>query len=144
MDGPLTVPPAVIPVVKPTVATLVALLLHVPPVVPSVSVIVEPEQTAVIPEMGKGEAFMVTAMLLVHPARAEYVIVSAPGVTPVIVPAPGKTVAIPVLLLLHVPPVVASIKIVVAPVQAVVAPVITAGNELTVTIDVVWHPVGNL
>ena len=43
------------------------------------------------------------------------------------------TVAIPVLLLLQLPPVVPSVKAVVDPVETVAMPVITDGEGLTVT-----------
>ena len=46
------VTPVTIPVVEPTVATAVLLLLQVPPVVASVSVLEEPAQTVSIPLMG--------------------------------------------------------------------------------------------
>ena len=52
--------------------------------------------------------------------------------------------ATPVLLLLHVPPVVASLRVVDEPRQTLVVPVIVAGNGLTVIAVVVKHPVGNV
>ena len=50
-------------------------------------------------------------------------------------------VAIAVLLLLHVPPTVASARVVVKPGQTVVVPVIAAGNAFTVIVAVALHPV---
>ena len=54
---------------------------------------------------------------------------------------PELTVAIPVLLLLHVPPVVASLNPVVPPSQTVVVPLIEDGNGLIVTVLVILQPV---
>jgi hypothetical protein len=55
-------------------------------------------------------------------------------------PIPGSTVATVVLLLLHVPPVVASFNGVEDPEQTLVAPVIDNGKGLTVTVAVIEHP----
>ena len=63
-----------------------------------------------------------------------------PTATPVTIPLEEPTVAIPVLPLLHVPPVVASLNVVVAPVQADAAPVMDEGNALTDTSVVVLQP----
>jgi hypothetical protein len=56
-----------IPVVAPAVATVVILLVQVPPVVASVNVIVEPVHTAAVPNMGPGAEFTVTTAVLVQP-----------------------------------------------------------------------------
>jgi hypothetical protein len=53
--------------------------------------------------------------------------------TPVTIPV-ELTVAIAVLLLLHVPPVVASVSVDVPPTATVVVPEIAAGTGLTVTV----------
>jgi len=45
------------------------------------------------------------------------------------------------LLLVHVPPDVASLKVIDEPGQTCVDPVITAGNGFTVTTVLTWHPV---
>ena len=62
-----------------------------------------------------------------------------PGL-PVSNPVAEPMVATDVLLLLHVPPVVASINVVVAPAQIVVAPVIAPGSGFTVIVVVVGQP----
>ena len=49
---PPILPPSTMPVVKPTVATIVVLLVHVPPVVASVSVTALPSHTAAVPSIG--------------------------------------------------------------------------------------------
>jgi hypothetical protein len=48
--------------------------------------------------------------------------------------------AITVLLLAHVPPVVASVNVVVAPAQMLVVPTIFEGVGFTVTVVLVEHP----
>jgi hypothetical protein len=66
--------------------------------------------------------------------------VAVPADTPVTTPR-LVTVATAVLLLAHVPPVVASERVVVLPVQIVVVPVIALGVGLTVKKVVALHPV---
>ena len=53
-ETPVTIPPAV------TVATAVELLVHTPPEVPSISVVVEPAQTDVAPVIVPPEAVRLT------------------------------------------------------------------------------------
>ena len=60
--------------------------------------------------------------------------VSVPADTVVIEPLPGKTVAIVVLLLLHVPPDVPSVNNIEEPVHTVVGPDMPDGSGLTVII----------
>lgn len=62
-----------------------------------------------------------------------------PELTPVTIPVDEPTVAIPVLLLLHMPPVAASDKVVVVPIQALVFPEIGSVG-LTVTIAIALQP----
>ena len=57
---------------------------------------------------------------------------AVPELTPVTFPEPS-TVALP-LLLLHMPPGVASVKLVINPVQTADVPLISDGNGLTVTV----------
>ncbi len=66
--------------------------------------------------------------------------VTVPALTPVTVPDALPTVAFAVLLLLHVPPLVAFAKVVVLPVHVTAVPVITAGIAFTVTSRVLKHP----
>ncbi len=66
---------------------------------------------------------------------------AVPDATPLTIPV-EPTVAIPVAVLLHVPPVVASASVVVALLHKVRLPVIAAGNGLTVTTAVMIQPVG--
>lgn len=59
--------------------------------------------------------------------------VHVPAATPVTMPVDDPMVAMAGLLLLHVPPVVASVKVDVPPTVVVVVPVMTAGMGFTVT-----------
>jgi len=63
-----------------------------------------------------------------------------PVPVPVTVPVP-VIVALAVALLLHVPPVVASVSTDVVPGHNVVVPVIDGGNAVTVTVVVTGQPV---
>jgi hypothetical protein len=60
-----------------------------------------------------------------------------PNATPVTTPVEDPTVAIAVLLLLQVPPEIASLRAVVRPEHTTVLPVIAAGREFTDTLVVV-------
>ena len=59
---------------------------------------------------------------------------------PVNVPLLKPIVPTAILLLLHVPPVVASFKVVVVPAHIVVLPVIPAGDGFTVIVVPIEHP----
>ncbi len=59
-------------------------------------------------------------------------------------PDEEPTVAVPVALLLQVPPVGELAKVIVEPTHTAVGPVITAGNALTLKIAVVLHPIGDI
>ncbi len=89
--------------VEPMVATLVLLLLHVPPDVALDSVVELVSQMMAVPPIAAGTELMVTICVAIQPAT-EYVIRAVPEVTPVTTPVVPSTVALP-LLLLHVPPV---------------------------------------
>lgn len=65
------------------------------------------------------------------------VAVVLPVTTPVVDPIEALA-----LLLLHVPPVVASLRAVVLPMHTFVVPVMAAGSALTVTVVVTAHPKG--
>ena len=69
MDVPADTPVRV-PVVPPEtmVATPVLTLLHVPPLVPSLSIVVEPWHTLAVPVIAAGNGFTVTVTDRVHPA----------------------------------------------------------------------------
>ena len=63
---------------------------------------------------------------------------------PVTSPVTDPTVPATILLLLHVPPPEASVKLVVNPIHTVLVPFIVPGNGLTVTVVVAIHPVGKV
>jgi hypothetical protein len=58
--------PLVIPLADPIVAILVLLLLQVPPVVASVSVLVYPRHTFRLPAIAAGVVFTVTTTTVAH------------------------------------------------------------------------------
>lgn len=135
------VPPAT-PVNTPDemsmVATLVVLLLHVPPAAASLSVIVEPAQTVVGPVGAVATELTVTTFVAEQPSESEYEIVLVPSEIPVILPDPS-TETWP-LLLLHVPPVVGSDSVPEEPMQSVPGPVMAKGVGNTVTIVLAVQP----
>jgi hypothetical protein len=59
--------------------------------------------------------------------------VATPDAMPVTIPVEGPTVAIALLLLVHVPPVVSSCRVIVELTHTVEGPLIVAGVGLTVT-----------
>ena len=74
--------------------------------------------------------FTVTVFVVVHPVPSEYVIVTVPEDKPVTIPLSKLMIAIVELLLLHVPPVVASLNTLVVPAHRPVDPVIGAAPGL--------------
>ena len=125
--------PAETPVTTPsfvTVALPVLLLLQVPPV-DGVTLAVAPIQTEVAPPK-VGSALTVKALVLLQPVTVFVkVSVTAPAETPVTTPL-FVTVALPVLLLVQVPP-EEGVTLAVAPIHTDVAPP-KVGKSLTVTV----------
>ena len=111
----MVVVPAVIPVTilvaVPIVATEVLLLAHVPPAVASLKVLVAPVQALGVPLIALGDVFTVTTVVVLQLPVVVYVMVVVPAATGVTIPVFGSMVALVVVLLLHVPPVVASLKV---------------------------------
>lgn len=133
------------PVPEPTVATVVTLLVHVPPDVVLLSCVVAPAHIVVLPVMVVGNGFTVTVIDRLHPVGNASVITDVPpGALPVIIPVVVPIGATTGLLLLHVPPPVLSVSAMVDPTHTLVGPTITPGNGFTVTIVVVEHPVGSV
>jgi hypothetical protein len=124
--------PVTSPVSEPTVAAEVLLLVQVPPLT-FVREIETPVQTLEDPDIAEGVEIMFTVVVVEHPVPKVYVIVAVPANTPVNTPVEVAIVATEVLLLVQVPP-PASVNAEVAPVQTVVAPLIAAGDEFTVTV----------
>ena len=92
--------PVTTPIVL-TIALKVLLLLHVPPEGEPDKVTGEPTHTELLPEM-VGDALTVMVLYAKQPPVV-YVIFTIPAEMPVITPE-ERTVAMAVLLLLHVPP----------------------------------------
>ena len=129
----VTVSPVTIPVPEPTDAMPGALLLQVPKGVRSLKDVVKPEHTLSTPSIAVGKGLTVMAAVLVVDTDP-----------PVTTPEVNPTDAIPLALLLHVPPAVISLNVVVRPEHTSIVPVIKAGNGFTVTTTVAIQPVGNV
>ena len=133
------VAPVITPVAEPMVAVPVVLLLHVPPVVASVSAIVEPEHTlkpADGPRMLVGTGFTVTVVVAVQPTVVVYVTTDVPVATLVMMPVLLPMVATPVVPLVHVPPAMVPASVVPLPAHMVMVPVSGPGTAFTVTVCV--------
>jgi hypothetical protein len=107
----LELPPATAvttPDVEPIVATAVLLLLHVPPGALLASASEPPAHIGALPVIAGRPDRIVIEAVAIHPVGAVYVMVTDPADTPVTAPA-LFTVATVTSLLLHVPPVVASV-----------------------------------
>ena len=61
------VTPVTVPDADPTVATVILLLVHVPPVGEELNVVEVPSQIANVPVIGPGEAFTVTTLVVKQP-----------------------------------------------------------------------------
>ena len=120
------------------------LLAHEPPPVPSVSIVVNPAHTFNVPDMDAGKELTVTAVVVTHPVVNAYVTVVVPAVMPFTIPVPDPIEATAVLLLLHSPNGVASVRFVVEDTHTLVVPDIPDGNGLTVYKAVAIHPVGKV
>jgi hypothetical protein len=126
--------------VDPTSATLVALLLHMPPApAEAVSVDVAPGQAFAVPliEPAAGSPFTVIALVvsvLPQVLVNVYFILVVPVAIPVTIPV-VPTIALLVALLLQVPPAVDGASRVVLPAHTVADPVTVAatGTALTAT-----------
>ena len=127
---------------EPIVATVGLVLVHVPPEVPSISVLQEPRHTLPAAK-GTGAEFTVTTAVRVQPVPGcVYVIVSIPGIPPVVIPLAKVTDAIDVLLLIHVPPPGGSVSEVDCPEHTCNVPTITPGGGYTCIGEVIKQPVG--
>lgn len=137
MTGVPAVTPVTTPVAEPTVASAV-LLLHTPPLTVSPRVMVKPTHTLEGPVMTAGVALTVM-FFITEQLPSVYEIVTGPVVTPETTPVPD-TVATAVDELLHVPPDVASLRVIVEPTQAADGPVIGAKPDTTLTVAVAVQP----
>jgi hypothetical protein len=132
--------PVTMPVPAPTEAIAGLLLLHTPPEVGCVRVRVWPSQTESVPTMADGAGVTVTTTVDRQPAVNAYVMVAVPGATPVTTPVVRPTVAMPVLLLVQVPPVDAFVSVIVEATQTLVGPTMGAAAFTTVTTMVTEQP----
>lgn len=104
-DAPYRSP---VPEIVPTDGVL---LLHTPPGVVLDNVVVWNSHTVPAPVIADGRPFTVTTAVVIQPVDAVYVIVAVPVVVPAVQVPPDVIVAVPVALLLHVPPGVALLSV---------------------------------
>lgn len=127
--------PLTAPVVAPTVATDVLLLVHVPPGVVLVNVVVAPMQTVDEPGViADGKAATITVLVTVHPATV-YDMTAVPTATPETTPEP-LTDAIETLPLLHEPPAVPLENVMLLPTQILTGVEGNMGAGLAFTVRV--------
>jgi hypothetical protein len=135
--------PAPTPVSTPVDVLIEAIeelvLCQVPPVAALPNVVVAAGQTLSVPVIVPGVAATVAVTVLLQPLASAYVIVALPKATPVTTPD-VPTVATPVLLLLHVPPEVASLSVADNPTHILGVPVIAAIGETVATVVLLHTP----
>lgn len=140
----ITMVPEAIPLTTPvpgtTDATEGLLLVQIPPMVGSVSVILSPTHTCVGPLIGPGAAITVTVVVAAQPP-AVYDISVVPLLMPVTRPEVETTVATVGVILLQAPPPTPSLSVRVEPTQILPAPVIAVGTGFTVITTVTLQPV---
>lgn len=127
--------PVTNPLSEPIVAAPVFVLVHNPPLIASVRLLVPPEHTVAGPAIAVGVVLTVTMVAVVHPVGSEYTIVAGPVATPVTIPLEAPIVATEGARLFQLPP-PASVSAIVAPTHNAVGPPIAAGTGLTVTLVV--------
>ena len=94
---------------------------------------VAPTQTLFAPLIGAGNGSILTESVTKQPGGIVYVMVAVPTASPVTIPEPGNTDAVPGLLLDHVPPRISSANVVVVPRQAVFLPTMVSGIAIEVS-----------
>lgn len=133
--------PVTTPLDVPTVAIDDGAPLHVPPPIPSLSVVVRPTHTLNVPVIVDGSGFTLTVAVVAQPVLVSvYVITVAPEEIPVTAPVVLPTVPTAGVLLLQVPPGVPSVSVEADPTQTFNVPVIVAGSALTVTVLIATQP----
>jgi len=139
METPVSTPEE-----DPIAATDGLPVAQVPPVSESVSVMEEPAQRASGPLNGGGTGFTVTIVAIEQPdAVTVYRTAAMPEFMPDTRPDVGEIVIV-VSIVFHVPPGVASERIVVPPTHTCGYPSMDAGAGITDTVNVVAQPVGNV
>lgn len=136
-----TVSPESKPEKRPIDATLVLVLVHVPPEVASERLLVTPVHAARDPVIAAGKGLIVTIFVAKHPVLKVYEITLVPGDTPVTMPLPAPTVATELVPLVHVPLEDASESAIVDVTQVSVDPVIGDAIGNTVTVFTAIQPV---
>lgn len=136
--------PAATPEVGLIEATLVFVLLHVPPDVLQLNVVFSSSHKEVIPEIEAGEGLTVIITDLEHPLERTYEMTDVPEVTPVTRPDTLPIYAMLVTELIQVPPDVLLDKVVFAPTHKSNTPEMFAGLGFIVTIEVDLQPVDNV
>ena len=131
--------PVTTPVAANTLATPVLLLLQVPVPVASVSVVVAPTHTTIVPFTAPGSGLITTLAVPTQPEGMAYKMVTVPAISPETTPLEEPMLAVDGSLLLQVPPADASIKVVVEPTHALSTPVI-GDIGLIVTVAVTKQP----
>ena len=130
---PVKTPPVV------TVPMAASALIHAPPLDVSVSVIGWPTQALDGTMIGAGAAMTPNGKVTAQPPN-EYPITTLPVALPLTTPVADPIGAIALLLLLQVPPDVASLSTALPPTQILDGPLTGAGLTLTVTGAVVVQP----
>ena len=126
--------PVTMPLTGSIVATPVLPLVQLPLPDASLNDVLASGQTSIVPSIAEGSGFTVTTAVVIQPMEDVYVIVAVPGLKPVTTPNKALTGAIVMSLLLHVPPVTLSLKLVVAsPAHTDKLPLIAVGCEFTDT-----------
>ena len=129
--------PETTPVDEPIDATDGLLELHEPPASESDKVMVEPAHNVVGPVIGSGNTFTFTVVVIKHPVETSvYEIYAIPVVPPVTMPVADPTVATDGLLLLQVPPGLASLNVIVVAEHNMPPPIIADGGGFTVIVVV--------
>ena len=125
--------PVIIPVIEPAVATATLLLVHTPLWMASDSTEIAPAHIVPAPIIAVGCVVTETIVVATHPDGSAYVIMVVPADNAETIPEEEPTVPTAILLLLHMPPVLVSLKAEVDPEQILVVPVIAPGNGFTVS-----------
>ena len=123
-------------------ATAGLLLVHEPPTVACVSVVVEPKHTLAVPVIGD-IGLTVTPKVAIQPVANVYLIRVLPNPTPLITPFEEPIVATAKSALLHVPPETPLPKLTGLPIHNILEPVIVDGTGNTVIVVVAIQPVVN-
>jgi hypothetical protein len=135
--------PLITPLAAPIVATDVLPLLHKPPVTASLHVVAAPMHTLPLPVIADGSALTVIVFVTMQPAPIAYVIIAVPALTPLTIPLLDPTVAVAVLLQVHIPPVGKQLCVVAEPTHTLLLPVMAEGTGFTVMPFVAMQPVGS-